>query len=412
MSPVGTDSQWMPDERARRGLLAPFLDQKLSPWNSHIQKPLERLLAAYPYVQGPEHMSKAIGEIMKEIWTLGSPAMTFDTFRKFEGFLVSSGYRGHFIHQFEVYLLGLNLLMASCKMADKNNIKYGDSVALAQNWLICAMGHDLGYPIQSARNITAKMSILYSDLGCPELSRNIKMSGDSSYTEHEERLLYMQYGQADDSIEGRFLFLPRVVTQAVHETLGLINDKTAKDLVNSLIKKDNHGIVSALMLARAKAEELVNSKERVDPTDYFLSKEEKSDGFKKALAAVSLHDVNTEPNPLSGLRFWDNPLAILLYLADNLQDWLRTYIPEERSWDYCLTDFNNNIEDISMKCNLLPTQAMDNQKEKFKEEINRKRKTLGIFKKTDDAPIGVRFTAEFTLRGESCEDVPSITFNL
>jgi hypothetical protein len=204
----------------------------------------------------------------------------------------------------------------------------------------------------------------------------------------------------DGGIVSHFLLLEELVIESVFETLGHADRGSARDIVRNSIAENKHGMVSALMLARAILSDLLDAtgkKRKFDPKAFFGTPDGKM--VKKALAAVALHDFQGESHPLSGITFRDNPLALTLYIADNIQDWERTYIPGDRPWEYRLTKFENKIDAILLQCDLQPSRPVDDVEKAFRDEVRAKNKVQEILRQPTDEEIKVRLKVEFTLQG-------------
>jgi hypothetical protein len=143
--------------------------------------------------------------------------------------------------------------------------------------------------------------------------------------------------------------------------------------------------------------------QNTDVVDFFASPA--GSMAKKALAAVALHDWERNPHPLADVSFFDNPVAVMLYIVDNLQDWERAHYEDERQiWNYQLTRFENTNSYIRFCCDLQPVYRLGSAdpavvEQKFNLEVENKRKlTHGVARATNKT-IGVRVSAEFTLQG-------------
>lgn len=403
MSSIGQDEIWAHDESAKRGLVAAFLDGKLPPWDLRTNKKLERLLATYPFQYGPETISKAIIETLEAMKPGATLGLSIETFKDFESFLVASGFRGHFIHQFEVFLLGLNILMAAWEKAgsaDERKKIFGSESAsvLADAWLLTAMGHDLGYPVQSAKLIAKKLSDLYVTMGYRELAKEFKLGEGSRYAKWEPTLQYVSLDTTSVDFTRRFFMLEELVLTSISETFGTTDSTSAKDFVKTMIEDDNHGVVSALMLAgKIVWNQLQLSHSTGKSLEQFFNTTE-GKLAKMAIAGVALHDCPRQSKVFDEFTFYDNPIAVTLYLADNLQDWERTYNPDARLWDYRLASFQNNGDHIALHCELQPNRKDDDLEKKFRDEVESKR---DIQKKLKKSPVkvGVRLSAQFSLQG-------------
>jgi hypothetical protein len=151
---------------------------------------IRRLINLYP--ETPQNLKPALlRDILNYYWKPPFQNAILNTLEKFEKYLLSLGKREHFIHQFEVMLLGLNILHLS-----RNNILnvkeiYGfeDWRDVYYTWTITSMGHDFGYPYEIATELMTELSSLYGSIGMMRVSENLEYLTRKQKILSEDKLL-------------------------------------------------------------------------------------------------------------------------------------------------------------------------------------------------------------------------------
>ena len=107
---------------------------------------------------------KTILDTIEKIWVFihnkVETKLIFDDYSDFERnlFLLPS-YRGHFIHQFNVFLLGYYILNKLLNVINKDDRKrIFDKTEFHENfvWMLTSTFHDMGYPIEKMEHLITK----------------------------------------------------------------------------------------------------------------------------------------------------------------------------------------------------------------------------------------------------------------
>jgi len=301
--------------------------------------PVERQLAAYPYTQNV-HKANLICRIMKELWPYPEGDKLFDIFKQFENFLTAIGQRGHFIHQFEVFLLGLNVILTMVDEQPKS-FKVKSSNDLIMIWMLTSMTHDFGYPIQYSSKILSTLSLLYEKFDLDYLRDRYDSVKISSVLDREPNLNTFEFQLKDDNkVKYRY-----DINDLVHEVIKSsfkISKENSKNLQSLMIEKKDHGYLSARMLCRAifKNHTSLSEFNAIDNLNILPT-------LKLAMGAIIGHNFAAYKNGsdyeyLACLDFIKNPFAYLLFIIDNIQDWNRTIIENDEYPEYHLAEYSYN----------------------------------------------------------------------
>ncbi len=359
--------------------------------------PLEaqRKLASYPFAK-EEEKNILILELMDCFWnasnksTISFPDVNkiFSVFRDFDRIFAILEKRGHFIHQFEVFLLGsclIRLLFSNATIKEKF-----DFDTFFYGWLIVSTAHDFGYPLQIASEMASKFSKLYKKLHMSALSLAFEfIEKQCSYINEKDLLSVEIY---DAISKNKCIYIDDLIKHGLHKTLS--NEETANKILSLLKRENNHGYVSALIFCRNYIEYLSCQKDS-----------EFKDCFENTIvdlvAAIAIHSLpKSEIKIINSIDFYENPLAYILILMDNLQDWNRQMRPSSDWPSYNLMEFNFNSNVINIGYNLRHnnwTKRMENQ---VKESLNDKRQLLNQLPKikpTLNIKILVRFITNHRL---------------
>ena len=349
-----------------------------------------------------ENCKLKIDHVMKPIKSL----------RDFDHFLALIGHKGHFLHQFLVFLLVFRcfLILKNRKeilailkqfyMPDPNSPENDDNW---ERWfslacLLTCMYHDLGYSVQDFPRISYHLKDLYACLGFQALAdQHIELC--EKYTLDQEQNLF-DYNNID---------IAAFISKNLCKTLGKeVGDSEISRLEKRLKEKTtacsnsklaDHGYLSALILCRAWL-----------PRIHELSVGKKSgmDLLGIACAAIGLHSLKGGPDLqfASKIDFKKNPLAYLLKIADNFQDWNRTVMEIEDS-PYATSSLigysereNNGTTDVKMEYILYYEQWDEKLVMDVTRDIQRRQATLNLlkgpqYKVTVNSAPCIRLVAEY-----------------
>ena len=358
--------------------------------------PIQRRLAQYPdALQSDKDV--LIFELMELLWKGGIDVEIFNVFKEFDIFLTVSGTRGHFRHQFKVFLLGIYIMSIFLKArsdlfcsANINQIFY--------TWLMTATLHDFGTPMEEASLIAEKLSKLYKNLGLNSMAKKYSLIGiGGKNTINENRLNRIDLQRKNKDSICSVLDVDYLIQDAIKSSIGV--NSTNAILIRDKIKNiANHGYIGAALLCGA----ICKNK------DYETIKKQWIFGaMKKAMGAIALHCLPTDIEKYCNkINFQLNPFAYLLFLTDNIQEWGRP--SSDNSWPvYNLAKLSYNEHELKLHYNL----TCDDWSLRFdevKEYLDKKEGLLAL-PKGPEPPLGIKLVVIFE---RNSEFISSITIDL
>jgi hypothetical protein len=195
------------------------------------------------------------------------------------------GYRDHFIHSFNVFLLGYYIINRLKEINPDFNFKTNN---YNLTWMLASTFHDVAYPIETMDDWLNQL--LEKFLGIrPNFYHNIM------------QLLPLSYGYFLQMISSQHKS-PHPLT--LKESLEEIDFPLFHKINAGLIEK-NHGVLGALMLAHLLA---TKENKNGDAWDFLINN-------LPACHAVCMHNLKS-----IDIEFSRHPFAFLLVLCDELQD--------------------------------------------------------------------------------------------
>lgn len=280
-------------------------------------------------------------EFIEALWKKYDCKSIAELFRSFvtvEPALLSlGGARDHFVHTFHVFLFGLRIIsQIITKMGSdsKHCLKIRDESAktcvfsypynykerIFYIWTLASTFHDIGFPLEHL----------------PEIEQGLGKFAE--YTKYRIAPLYFRLDYAEIIQLDSYLRLMstlyggKLVPKEVEEGIWVYRRSEYPHFYKVLIsalRDRNHGILSSLILFRVIEDVfLVHS----PSTKYRLSPEQFNEYVKyvynedisRAALAISLHHLKKETYPpVQKVKFSEYPLAFLLILADEFQQFLR-----------------------------------------------------------------------------------------
>jgi len=254
--------------------------------------------------------TKYMKAIWQEVHRKIETSKLFSNFEKFEQFLFKiPRYRGHYIHQFNVFILGFYILK---KLLENPNI----SRQIQSNndnpyftWMACSTSHDLGYPIQEVE--TWFQDFLEDFLGATSTYHiDIKDILTPTYPNYIGYFSEIHY-QLVNLNQNQWNF-----SEQKHK------DMQFEELLLRKLDKKDHGVLSAIILAYSVLIKETSLDQNIlinrDFPRYILP----------ACHAIAVH--NFDPDDLI-IEFEKTPFAFLLVLCDELQDWGRSQAKKDKS---------------------------------------------------------------------------------
>jgi len=289
-------------------------------------------------------------------------------------------YRDHYIHQFQVFLLGaiiLDILMENKKLKAKK----GDF--LCKSWLLAASFHDFAYPVQKYDDYACRF--LGECLGSVDSLGFLELKNDYteySFSSHVEYILSALTNCFYDECfreESKVKNLNKLRDYFYYEITRNKNHALAGSL--GLMKKfeDNRDFTNIILPA---AVAIALHDEDIWQTIHGLGDEteQKRINLVKKLA------------PLRKLNFEAQPIAFLLMLCDNVQDWGRHFKDEEL--EIPLKEANIRLKDILFESNCLTIQLFFNDTRESRKLMALKEKTLENIEKllyTTDIEFAIEY---------------------
>ena len=325
-------------EEAERGIIGGLLDHSFK----FLQDPrIQRRLASYVRARATEK-DILILELMNLFWNIPYGKELFLVFRDFDNIIGLLGKKGHFVHQFEVFIFGLYLITHILQSGNHKEtlFKFDNNNKIFFTWLLASTVHDLGYSLQAAKDIIAKLSDLYLKMYMKNLSKKYK-SIEKNYKIDNE----IDLTKAKIIRNGRSYLVQNeaFLLDGIQASLN-INKVRALQLQKTLKATNNHGYTSSLILCRAYLEHAYKKKGLKSSSEDW-----RIEALRKASSAIVLHALPLQLKAYRRkIRFDLNPFAFILILIDNLQEWSRT-LPQNEIWpSYHLIKFSNNDHQIHL----------------------------------------------------------------
>ena len=335
---------------------------------------VQRKLALYPYA-ATQDKNELICKLMNTLWPVDVSTNLFPSLNDFEIFLTGSGKRGHFIHQFEVFLLGMNLLITLMNRAKDIKSLFGteETEWIYKTWLITSTAHDCGYPLQEAINIKTRLFTLYRNLDMQSMASKYEGIVMNQILAGESELWQLEVKKEGDTPVAPFFKVHDFIAAVVSESLN-IDEKEAQKIQKNLIEENKHGYISAAILFRIVLKNILVKHAYEDVTKLSIYK-----SVRLATSAVVLHDLPEKSELIiEKINFSKNPFAYLLFLIDNIQEWSRNIIQTDKYPFYSLDRFEkskdgNRIQlDYVLIHNDWPTRIINDTREyinKMKEKL-------------------------------------------
>ena len=293
----------------------------------------KRLLASYPFAE-PASKDSIIIDLMDLLMDRGQRPLPYNVFRDFDIVLTTLGKKGHFRHQFEVFLIGLIFLSAIAENSGLTQLSsFSEFENIFQCWLLTATAHDFGYPLQLSNDIGKKLANLYGTMGISKLAEAYSGATEQYSFKDEIDLFTVGHNERHSGPSQRIDIL-KFLKESIQFTLQLTKEE-AIQLVDLVSSNDNHGYVSALILCKNYIEYLLENclwKKK--------GEEWREDVLRQAACAIALHSPPIGPhNWIRYIDFSKCPFGFLLFLIDNLQEWDRFTGYSDRWPNYRLTSF-------------------------------------------------------------------------
>jgi hypothetical protein len=309
---------------------------------------IQRRLAYYAYASESEKKN-IICDLMESFWSAHIKVEIFPIFEEFDTFLVACGKRGHFVHQFEVFLLGLHLIRSILRKVGVKTkpFLFSEPDHIFFTWLITATAHDFGQPLETASKIAEKLGNLYESLGMSDLSNEYRNLPKKNLLQHEHKLRFIRLPEDGNEDLEKFVRVDVLISDCIKNSLG-ISREDANQITEGLSKEDNHGYVSSAVLYRSAIRFLTQTKTFKEVKASWLFTV-----LRTAIGAIAVHNLHKCKKEeiaenFKKIGFTSNPFAYLLFLLDNIQDWSRPSL-SHKDWPvYNLASFSSSDSTVKL----------------------------------------------------------------
>lgn len=295
----------------------------------------QRLLAMYPS-QLSGKRSQTICNILNKFL----PAQqNLDPYAKFDLVLGLNKTRGHFVHQFEVFLVGLNILHLNWpNFIDlaQDSSKIDTVPKMLRTWAITASAHDIGYPMSAASAVANAIGALYSEINLNEIAERFIKSEPLKLIEDDPGFFEVCHSSGK-------LNIIEYITTALKR---FIDIEDANAVLDVLKTKNNHGFLSAVLITK------LLYKQYTDEFGARFKDQWEYDSLELAVGAIALHAIDFAKAGRNIFKQADskkNIFAYLLFIVDNIQDWDRNIFEGNKYPEYFLRNVLLGTNDITLE---------------------------------------------------------------
>lgn len=247
----------------------------------------------------------------------------YQKYKEFERMLYGSSqyYRDHVVHVLRTWLSGIRCLV-------RNNGEYLNCISIRDEqevnleqveklsiWTIIALTHDLGYPLEKAKDIIEKThSMVGTFVANPDISMDLSFHGVQNYM-NDFIVRLMSSKMVDDSSRDND---GNIVTE---KYVARLQPKYYFKFQKSL-EQTKHGIVSTLIIYKLLTY-FLESDYNINE-DYNFNGDDRRQFYirREILRAIASHTCTDV------YQLYMGSFAFLLIVADDMQEWGRKYITE------------------------------------------------------------------------------------
>lgn len=324
-------------QEATQKLLKPLLKEGI-----FFDKNLIYALSCYPFLNDKGKID-LIRTTTKEIWPFKEQGQLNELLANFELLLRSVNKRDHYIHQFEVFLVGWILI--DCIFDNYPLIFAEEKSDVLHMWFVASMCHDIGYTIEHYKTICCNLNDLYSKLGVGCLQ--------SSFSDDSEAYKNCDYLNILNSLSPDGTDVTRL-NQLLANSSKLKKDEI-DNLITNMQKALDHGYYGALLFLSAM---------NAMPIDMYTSVKIDNIALSIALHNVHKYDVisSRAKDRLNDIfDIYEHPLPVVLFLIDNIQDWSRSDNITSGWPSFILSDVITHENIVSLNI-IIKTDFWDQQK--------------------------------------------------
>jgi len=299
--------------------------------------------------QAMENRYESVLASITKLWVDSSknPSIFKDA-RDFEPILQRNRmYRDHFIHSFNVFLLGYYIINRLNETHHNKDFFKAREPNFNLTWMLTSTFHDVAYPIQETEFWLNELFEKFLGVN-PKFSLNITQIVPMVYVDFIRLISCWHRQPIQGPLQGDKL---------------MSMDWTFYNEIGSKLIEKEHGVVGALMLSHRMAiregflEEPIDSTKARNPWDFLYL-------HLPACHAISLHHLQSIP-----VSFSKHPFAFMLILCDELQDWGR---PSNRRDRDIISLKNVKITETDPPEILFEIEASEYRKKELNEVLTRR----------------------------------------
>jgi hypothetical protein len=363
------------------------------------RKPKLQILLSNYALQETLDKPDTICQIMRLLWPKSIRGVLFSQFKEFENFLIAVGRRDHFLHQFLVFLLGLNVIQALLQKYQGNRdreriFKFKDEHYIFYTWLMAATAHDFGYPIEVASNISYKLSNLYRAFGMRNFAKSFGLLRQKLDLTEEDGFDRIEIGDEGSMsrVRKKYEFdINHFLRDQLCSSLKIKKDGADK-LLRRLKQKLDHGYIGAIILSSAVLKSLLyyfnGNWDKVESSKLYQA-------LQAAIAAIAIHNFQYKMDR-KRINIESNFFAYLLYLIDNIQDWSRSSAAVDEWPKYWLSSFERKDENlrIDIEYHLYHNSWTNSMEKRVAKGLRKKKKAVASLQPPSD-PLGMTIAVKY-----------------
>ena len=283
---------------------------------------LEKAIKCLRYYDEREPFGDNAGK-KPQVYGLDELFAYYKNYKEFEQMLYGSSqyYRDHVVHVLRTWLSGIRCLVRDngrylecISIRDKKDVNL-DPVEKVSIWTIIALTHDLGYPLEQAKEIIEKTQAMVGTfVANPDISMDLSFHGVQNYM-NDFIIRLMSSKMVDASIkdtEGKII---------EEKYVARLQPKYYFKFLKSL-EKTRHGVISTLIIYKLLTYFLESDYNLNE--DYYFTFDDRRQFYirREILRAIASHTCTDVYHLYMG------SFAFLLIIADDMQEWGRKYISE------------------------------------------------------------------------------------
>jgi hypothetical protein len=287
--------------------------------------------------------------LMRLFFSEGLGVELLKSFEAYEPILYSSSsdYRDHFIHVVYDFLLGCRILDAfmdetyeRCQASCGDGVTHDEHwIRMMRRWLLASLLHDVGYAAETLGTLRNTLQTRFFSHVPGFILGDLKLEQEKYVKESARKLLYLISAVLAGN-EYRF-WLPNDASSKdakIHSVVRQVDTDPTTTLLQDQLEQLDHGVVSALfllltlsidahevpreggseMLRRAKGQLAGDARTKFDSQSETVFED-----IVVGCHAIALHNMRQRAYPAISVSFTDHPIAFLLMLCDDLQEWDR-----------------------------------------------------------------------------------------